>query len=118
MGNVVPEVDEKSIMMFFKKGHRNSSLIRKLTMKNPRMSEHMFSIANRYALVEEATLNTREEKKESGHPDQPGSFKGHDKKRKLDCSFNAMEWPHRHKEYRPKLGEFEGLLDHICIFHP
>jgi hypothetical protein len=46
----------------------------------------MFSITNRYALVEEATLDTREQKKESGHPDQPSSSKGHKKKRKLDHS--------------------------------
>jgi hypothetical protein len=29
-------------------------------MKNPRTSEQTFSIANKYALVEEVTLNTRE----------------------------------------------------------
>jgi hypothetical protein len=57
--------------MFFKKGLRDSSLIYKLTMRNPRTSEEMFSIANKYALVEEVTLNTREQKKEkeSGHRD-------------------------------------------------
>jgi hypothetical protein len=49
--------------MFFKKGLRDPSLIRKLTKKNPRMSEAMFSIANKYALTEEVTLNTREQKK-------------------------------------------------------
>jgi hypothetical protein len=36
--NVIPEVDHKYIIMFFKKGLRVSSLIHKLTMKNPRMS--------------------------------------------------------------------------------
>jgi hypothetical protein len=56
--------------MFFKKGLRNPSLIRKLTMKNPRMSEAMFSIANKYTLVELVTLDTREQKEEeSGHMD-------------------------------------------------
>jgi hypothetical protein len=49
------------IIMFFKKGLRDSSLIRKLTMENPRMSEYMFSITNKYALAEEATLYTRRE---------------------------------------------------------
>jgi hypothetical protein len=29
-------------------------------MKNPRMSEAMFAIANRYALIEEVTLYTME----------------------------------------------------------
>jgi hypothetical protein len=40
-------------------------------MKNPRMSEAMFAIANRYALAKEATLDTREQKKEKdlGHVD-------------------------------------------------
>jgi hypothetical protein len=47
--------------MFFKKGLRGPFLIRKLTMKNPRTSEEMFSIANKYALDEESTLDTREE---------------------------------------------------------
>jgi hypothetical protein len=46
--------------MFFKKGLRDPSLIRKVAMKNPRTSETMFTIANNYALAEEATLDTRE----------------------------------------------------------
>jgi hypothetical protein len=68
--------------MFFKKGLRGSSLIRKLTMKNPTMLEEMLAIA------EEATLDTREQKKdkELGHSDQPSTFKSHDKKRKADHS--------------------------------
>jgi hypothetical protein len=79
--------------MFFKKGLRNSSLIRKLTMKNPMTSEDMLAIINKYALAEEVTLDTREQKKdkESGHTDQPSSSKGHDKKRKADRSVNAVE---------------------------
>jgi hypothetical protein len=74
--NIILEVDDKSIVMFFKNRLRDSSLIRKLTMKNPRTSEQMFSIANRYALAEEVTLDTREQKKELTHPDQPSSSKG------------------------------------------
>jgi hypothetical protein len=69
--DIIPEVEDKSIIMFFKKGLRDSSLIRKLTMRNPRMSEEMLVIANKYALAEEATLDTREQKKdkEMGHSD-------------------------------------------------
>jgi hypothetical protein len=91
--NIIPEVDDKSIVMFFKKGLRDSSLICKLTMTNPRMSEEMFAIANKYALGKEATLNTRVQKKEkeSGHTNQPSSSKGHDKKRKADHSVNNVE---------------------------
>jgi hypothetical protein len=57
--------------MFFKKGLRDTSLILKLAMKIPRMSEEMLAIANKYALAEEATLDTKEQKKEkeSGHAD-------------------------------------------------
>ncbi len=49
----------------------DSSSIRKLTMKNPRTSEEMLSIANMYALAEEVTLDTKEQKKEkeSAHSD-------------------------------------------------
>jgi hypothetical protein len=98
--------------MFFKMGLRDPTLICKLTLKTPRMSEAMFTITNKYALAEEATLGTREQKKEkdSGHVDQPSSFKGHDKKWKADHSINVVE--------RPRPGEFEGFLDRICIFHP
>jgi hypothetical protein len=103
--------------MFFKKGLKDSSLICKFAMKNPRTSKEMFAIANKYALAEEVTLNTREQK-ELGHTDQPSSSKGHDKKRKADHPVNAMEQPRRHKEYRPRPGEFESFLDRICIFHP
>jgi hypothetical protein len=62
-------------------------------MKKPRTSEAMFFVTNKYALVEEATIDTREQKeKESGHTDQPSSSKGHDKKRSgsfCQCSGTA-----------------------------
>jgi hypothetical protein len=118
--NIIPEFEDKFIIMFFKKGLRDSSLIRKLTMKNPRMSEEMLAIANNYTLAEEETLDTREQKKEkeSGHMDQPSSPKGHDKKRKVDHSINNVERPRHNKEYQPRPGEFEDFLDHIYIFHP
>jgi hypothetical protein len=101
--NIIPEVDEKSIIMFFKKGLRDSSLICKLTMKNPRTSEVMLAIANKYTLAEEATLDTREQKKEkeSGPSGQPSYSKSHEK-RKVDHSMNNVEQPHRNKEYRPR----------------
>jgi hypothetical protein len=38
--------------------------------------------------------------------------------RKVDHSINAVERLRCKKEYRPRLGEFEGFLDRICIFHP
>jgi hypothetical protein len=79
--------------MFFKKGLRDPPLIYKLAMKNPRTSEAMLAIANKYVLAEEVTLDTREQRKEkeSGHTDQPSSSKGHDKRRKVDHSINAVE---------------------------
>jgi hypothetical protein len=81
--------------MFFKKGLRDSSLICKPAMKTPKTSEVMFAIANKCALAEEVTLDTREQKKEkeSGHVDQQSSSKGHDKKRKADHYVNAVERP-------------------------
>jgi hypothetical protein len=106
--------------MFFKKGLMDLVLIRKLAMKNPRTSKAMFTITNKYALAKEATLDTREQKKEKdlGHTDRPSSSKCHDKKRKVDRSVNVVERPWCNKEYQPKPGEFEGFLDRICIFHP
>jgi hypothetical protein len=70
--------------MFFNKGLRDPALICKLTMKNPKTSEAMFIIASKYALDEEATLNTRKQKKEKklSHADQPLLSKGHDKREK------------------------------------
>jgi hypothetical protein len=61
------EVDDKSIIMFFKKGLRDSSLTRKLL----RTSKVMLAITNKYTLAEEVTLDTREQKKEkeSSHTD-------------------------------------------------
>jgi hypothetical protein len=105
--------------MFFKKGLRDSSLICKPAMKTPKTSEVMFAIANKCALAEEVTLDTREQKKEkeSGHVDQPSSSKGHDKKRKADHYVNAVERPWCNKEYQPRPGKFEGFLGRICIFH-
>jgi hypothetical protein len=99
--NIILEVDDKSIIMCFKKGLKDSSLICKLTIKNPRMSKEMLEIANKYALAEEAALDTREHKKEkeSGHLDQPNSAKGYNKKRKVDRSVNNIERPHRNKKY-------------------
>jgi hypothetical protein len=46
--------------MFFKKGLRDSSLIRKLSMKNSRTSEEVLAITNKYGLAEEATIETRD----------------------------------------------------------
>jgi hypothetical protein len=93
--NIISKVDDKSIVMFFKKGLMDPALIRKLTMKNSRTSEAMFAITKKYALAEEVALNTREQKKEkdSGRADQPSSSKGHDKKRKMACCINAVEHP-------------------------
>jgi hypothetical protein len=118
--NIILEVDDKSIVMFFKKGLRYPALIQKLAMMNSKTSEAMFAISNRYALAEEVTLDTREQKKEkdSGHVDKPSSSKGHDKERKTYRSVNVVEQPRCNKEYWPKPGKFEGFLDHICIFHP
>jgi hypothetical protein len=118
--NIIPEVDDKSIIMFFKKGLRDSSLICNLAMKNPRTSEEMLAITNKYALAKEATINTRDQKKdkELSHSDQSDTSKSNDKKRKSDHSIADMEHPHRNKEYCSHLGEFEGFLDRIYIFHP
>jgi hypothetical protein len=88
-------------------------------MKNSSTSEEMLAITNKYALADEATFDTREQKKEeSGHTDQPSMSKGHNKKRKTDRSINVVEWSWCNKEYRPRSGEFEGFLDRISIFHP
>jgi hypothetical protein len=66
--NIILKVDNKSIIMFIKKGIRDSSLIRKLNMKNTSTSEEMLAITNKYTLTEEVTIDTREMKeKESGH---------------------------------------------------
>jgi hypothetical protein len=46
--NIIPEVNNKSIIMFLKKGLGDSSVICKLTMKNLRMFEEMLAIANKY----------------------------------------------------------------------
>jgi hypothetical protein len=78
--------------MFFKKGLTDSSLIHKLSMKNPRTLEDMLAITNKYTLAEEATLDTREQKKEElGHVFKPSSSKGHDKKRNAEQSMNNVE---------------------------
>jgi hypothetical protein len=79
--------------MFFMKRLRDSSLIHKLAMKNPKMSKEMLAITNKYAMAEEAALDNKEQKKESGHVDQPSSPKGHNKKRKADRSMNNVERP-------------------------
>jgi hypothetical protein len=50
--NVILKVDDKSIIMFFNKGLSDSSLIRKLAMKNPRTFEEMLAIDNKYTLAE------------------------------------------------------------------
>jgi hypothetical protein len=47
------------------------------------MSEAIFAIINKYSLAEETTLSTKEQKKEKDS--------GHDKKRKVDHSVNAVE---------------------------
>jgi hypothetical protein len=122
--NIIPEVDDKSIIMFFQRGLSHSSLIHKLTMKNPGAFEEMLAIANKYALAEEATFDSRDpnrdsrKDKESAQSDRPSSSKGNDKNRKSDRSMANVEWKRCYKEFRPRPGKFEGFLDKICIFHP
>jgi hypothetical protein len=53
-----------------------------------------------------------------GRSDQTNTSKSSDKKRKSDNSITNVEWLRRYKEYRPRLEEFEGFLDMICIFQP
>jgi hypothetical protein len=62
-------------------------------MKNPRTLEEMFAITNKYAMAEEAILDTREQEKEKewGHKDQPCSTKVLNKKMKADHSVNNVE---------------------------
>jgi hypothetical protein len=69
--NIIIEFDDKSIITFFKKGLMDSSLICRLAMMNPRTSEEMLAITNKYTLAEEVTRETRVQKKEmdSGHVD-------------------------------------------------
>jgi hypothetical protein len=95
MRNIIPKVDDKSIIMFFKKWLRDSSLIHKLTMKNPRTSEEMLAIGNKYALAEEVTLGTRDQKKdkELGHSIQPNTSMSNSKKRKSDHFVAVVEPP-------------------------
>jgi hypothetical protein len=83
--------------MFFRKGLRDSSLIRKLAMKNPKTSEEMIVIANNYAPAEEATLYNRDSNrdpkkdKEKGQLDRPSTSKSNNKKRKSDHSVNNVQ---------------------------
>jgi hypothetical protein len=103
--NIIQEVDDKSIIMFLKKGLRDSYLICKFTIKNPKTSDEMLVITNKYALAEEATFNNSDpnrdsrKDKESGQSDQPSSSKGNNKKRKLDYSVANIERPRRTTEY-------------------
>jgi hypothetical protein len=72
-------------------------------------------------LVEEATLDTREVKKDkkSSHTDRPRTSKTSDKKRKHDHSFANVERLHHNRtEYRPRPSEYENFLGGICILHP
>jgi hypothetical protein len=85
--------------MFFNKGLKDSVLIRKLAMKNPRTSKEMLAIANKYALIEEVTHDTRESKKDMkpSYSDRPRTSKSNDQKWKPDRSMANVERPHRNK---------------------
>jgi hypothetical protein len=71
-------------------------------------------------LAEEATLDTREAKKDKkvSHTDRPGMSKCNDNKRKNHRSASNVEQPHHNRtEYQPRPDEYESFLDGICIFH-
>jgi hypothetical protein len=51
---------KKQSSYFFKKGLMDSSLIRKLIMKNHMTSKEMLAITNKYTLVKEAALDGRD----------------------------------------------------------
>jgi hypothetical protein len=94
LASVVQQKGE-SIREFIQCFCNKRNIIRKLAMKNPWRLEALFTIANRYALFEEVTLDTREQKKEkdSGHADHPSLSRGHDKNGKAYHSVNAVERP-------------------------
>jgi hypothetical protein len=56
-------------------------------------SDKMLPIANKYTLAQEASIDTRDQKKdmEQGHSDQPNTSKNNDKKRHLDRSVANVE---------------------------
>jgi hypothetical protein len=106
--------------MFFKKGLRDLSLIRKFTMKNLRTPKEMPPITNKYVLAKEVTLDNKDTKKdnEPSLSDRPSTSKNNDKNRKPDRSVTNIERPrYKMTEYQPQPVEFEGFLDRICIFH-
>jgi hypothetical protein len=80
--------------------------------------KHVISITSLIRYMRCYTLDIRDLKKdkELGHSDHPNTSKSNDKKRKSDRSMANVERLHRNKEYQTWLGEFEGLLDRICIF--
>jgi hypothetical protein len=102
--NVIPEVDDKSIIMFFKKGLRDPSLIHHQQV-HPRRRR---------------TLENKEAKKDKklSQSDWHDTFKCNDKKRKHDRSVANVERPWcNNTMYQLELDEFEGFLDGIYIFH-
>jgi hypothetical protein len=108
VAGIIPEVNDKSIIMFFKKGLRDSSLIHELTMKKPRTSKEMLAIANKYALAEEVTLDNKDSNrdankdKEPGQSDRPSTSKSNDKKRKTERSVaNVEQLCHNKTVYHP-----------------
>jgi hypothetical protein len=81
----------------------------------------MLAIAKKYALAEEATLETRESKKDKkpSRPDRAGTSMSKEKKRKPDRMMANVERPRCSRtEYQPRPDEYEGYLDGICMFHP
>jgi hypothetical protein len=106
--------------MFFKKALKDSDLIHKLAMKNPRTSEEMLSIANKYAWWRKlpATRESKKDKKLSC-PDQARISKSNYKKRRLDRTVaNVERLCHSRTVYRPLPDMYVGYLDGICMFHP
>jgi hypothetical protein len=71
LASIIQKKGESQIYCYiFQEGTQGLVLDPQAHMKNPRTSEEMFPIANKYALAKEATLDTREQKKEeSGHTD-------------------------------------------------
>jgi hypothetical protein len=82
-------------------------------MKNHKTSEEMLAITNKYALAEEAILDTRDPKKdkELGHLGQPSTSKSNDKKRMLDHSVVNVERSCHNEDSRPRPGEFQDFMD-------
>src|SRR6266540_234437 len=115
--NAIPGVSDAVVMASFRKGVKDSDLLKKLSRRQLETVKDLFDMADRYASQEEAMATEHDDwPRQNQKKDTAESSKQKDRKRKGDDMVAAAE---RSRPPRaPRTDDFDKVIESSCPFHP